>query len=119
MKENLDKVLLEDMIQSVDKILSYLETTNDLQEFLANEMLIDAVTRNFEIIGEAANKISEEIKEINSNVPWSEMYGLRNLAAHEYHSIDPAILWEIATEHLVQNKIDLEDLLEKVTNENH
>jgi len=41
------------------------------------------------------------------------MYGLRNFAAHEYHIIDPQILWEIAEDHLIENKIQLEEVLEK------
>lgn len=40
------------------------------------------------------------------------MYGLRNFAVHEYHTIDPVILWEIAEDHLVANKIALEAILE-------
>ena len=41
------------------------------------------------------------------------MYGLRNFASHEYHTIDPQILWEIAEEHLLKNKIQLEEIIEK------
>jgi uncharacterized protein with HEPN domain len=48
-------VLVEDMLRSIDKILKYLSGVQTLEEFLANEMIVDAVTRNFEIIGEAAN----------------------------------------------------------------
>jgi len=42
------------------------------------------------------------------------MYGLRNLAIHEYHIVDKRILWEIATENLTSNKVDLEELLSKL-----
>lgn len=44
---------IEDMILAIDKILRYIESTQTLESFLANEMVIDAVTRNYEIIGEA------------------------------------------------------------------
>lgn len=40
------------------------------------------------------------------------MYGLRNFAVHEYHIIDPVILWEIIQDHLLENKVQLEDLFE-------
>ena len=99
--------LIEDIISSIDKILDYLETVNGLQEFIQNSMVIDAVTRNYEIIGEAANKIPQEVREQYPEIPWRQMYGLRNFAAHEYHIIDPVILWEIAENHLVENKIQL------------
>lgn len=104
---------IEDMIEAIDKIMRYLDTVNGLKDFLQNEMVIDAVTRNYEIIGEAANQIPKAIKEKYTDVPWRQMYGLRNFAAHEYHTIDPLILWEIAEDHLTENKIQLEEVLEK------
>jgi uncharacterized protein with HEPN domain len=104
---------LEDMIEAIEKILRYLETVHDLEDFLNNEMVIDAVTRNYEIIGEAANKIPLAIKEKYPEVPWRQMYGLRNYAAHEYHQIDKTILWEIAKDHLEENSIMLKNILVK------
>jgi uncharacterized protein with HEPN domain len=55
-------LLLEDMLQSAQKIKRY---TNglDYQLFLSDEKTIDAVVRNFEIIGEAANRIDEDFRE--------------------------------------------------------
>ena len=103
---------IEDMIEAIDKILRYLDTVDGFEDFLNSEMVIDAVTRNYEIIGEAANQIPKEIKEKYPTVPWRQMYGLRNFATHEYHTIDPRILWEIAEDHLAENKIELEHVLE-------
>lgn len=76
-------------------------------------MVVDAVTRNYEIIGEASNRIPRNVREKYPKIPWRQMYGLRNFSVHEYHIIDPLILWEIAENHLVENKILLEDLLNK------
>lgn len=104
---------LKDMIKAIDKILLYVEHAGSLEAFMKNEMIMDAVARNYEIIGEAANKIPKQIQDKYPNVPWQQMYGLRNFAIHEYHIIDPVILWEIAQDHLVQNKIDLEEVLNK------
>lgn len=107
---------IADIINSIDKILRYLDKAGSVDEFLDNEILIDAVTRNYEIIGEAAKKVPEPIRANYPNIPCRQMYGLRNFAVHEYHIIDPRILWEIAEDHLVQNKIDLEDLLTNESN---
>ena len=104
---------VEDMIDAIDKILRYLDTVDGLKEFLQNEMVIDAVTRNYEIIGEAANQIPKAIKDKYPELPWRQMYGLRNFAAHDYHRIDPQILWEIAEDHLIENQIQLENLLDQ------
>ncbi len=112
MKEREHLAYIEDMIEAIDKILRYLDTVNGLDDFLRNEMVIDAVTRNYEIIGEATNQVPKSIKDKYPNLPWRQMYGLRNFAIHEYHIIDPVILWEIAQDHLAQNKIQLEHLLD-------
>ena len=104
---------VEDMIEAIDRILRYLDTVDGFADFLQNEMVIDAVTRNYEIIGEAANQIPDAVKDQYPELPWRQMYGLRNFAAHEYHTIDPRILWEIAEDHLIENKIQLEDLLDQ------
>lgn len=113
MKERGYLAYIEDMIEAIDKIIRYLETVNGLKGFLGNEMVIDAVTRNYEIIGEAANQIPKAIKDKYPELPWRQMYGLRNFAAHEYHTIDPQILWEIAEDHLLENKIQLEEYWKK------
>ncbi|MEM8893985.1 MAG: HepT-like ribonuclease domain-containing protein, partial [Bacteroidota bacterium] len=60
---------IDDMIEAIDKILKYVDDIDGLEAFLANEMLIDAVTRNFEIIGEASNKVPNHVKERYSNLP--------------------------------------------------
>lgn len=102
---------IEDMIQSIEKVLRYLENTPTFADFEQNELIIDAVTRNYEIIGEASNQIPQNIKEKYPDLPWKQMYGLRNFAVHEYHIIDPKILWEIAKDHLQENKRQLEVIL--------
>ena len=96
MKEKNYLVFIEDMIEAIDKILRYLEKVDGFSGFLKNEMVIDAVTRNYEIIGEASNQIPKVIKDKYLELPWKQMYGLRNFAVHEYHTTDPQILWEIA-----------------------
>lgn len=44
-------------------------------------------------------------------VPWRQMYGLRNFAVHDYHKIDHAILWDIAQDHLPENKLMLQQII--------
>ena len=67
--------------------------------------------RNFEIIGEASKNLPASIKTQYPNVPWEEMYRLRNLISHEYFGIDHEILWNIATIQLPQNLEDIKRIL--------
>jgi len=103
---------LEDMLQSMKRIEEYLGDLNFIR-FKMSYMVVDAVVRNFEIIGEASKKIPKHIKEKYPEIPWRKMYGLRNLIAHEYFGVDYEMIWEIAKNNLPQNKIDLAEVIEK------
>lgn len=100
---------IEDILSSIDRIGRYVgDRTYD--KFLKDEMLVDAVVRNLEIIGEASKKIPPEIKEQASYVEWPKISGFRNILAHEYFGVDPEILWDI-----IKNKLpDLKDSMDKM-----
>ena len=57
--------------------------------------IIDAFIRNFVIIGEAANRLSEEFKENYISIDWHRIRGFRNRIVHDYAGIDYSIVWEI------------------------
>ncbi len=76
-------------------------------------LVVDAVVRNFEILGEASKKIPTNIQDKYPEIPWKKMYGLRNLIALEYFGIDYGMIWEIAKNNLHQNREDLVRIIEK------
>jgi len=108
---------LEDMVLSMEKIANYLQNV-DFEQFLKNDMVIDAVIRNFEIIGEAANNIPTDLQDKYPDIPWSKMYRLRNIVIHHYHGIDYEMIWEISHNHLPQNKMDLQKVIANEKNIN-
>ena len=90
---------LYDILESIEKIQQY--TANlTFEDFVANNMAVDAVVRNFEIIGEAASHIPDNIQSKYSEVPWFEMKGMRNIMVHEYFRVDLKIVWMTARESL-------------------
>ena len=92
-------LLLEDMLDSALKIRRY--TNNlDFDAFLKDEKTIDAVVRNFEIIGEAANRIDPDYRTNNPEVEWGRIRGFRNRIVHDYFGIDYEIVWEIVRNNL-------------------
>jgi uncharacterized protein with HEPN domain len=103
---------LEDMILSMRRIEDYIGNMS-FKQFKMNQMAVDAIIRNFEIIGEASKNIPENIKEKYPEIPWKNMYGLRNLITHEYFGIDYEMIWKIAKTNLPVNKLDLERVLKK------
>ena len=103
---------LEDMLLSMDRIEEYLSSL-DFKKFKRNYLVVDAIIRNFEIIGEASKSIPTYIQQKYPEIPWKKMYGLRNLIAHEYFGIDYEMIWEIAKRNLPQNRIDLIEIIKK------
>ena len=85
------RLFVEDIIESIDLIESYVEGM-DFRKFSDDRKAIDAVVRNFEIIGEAARNIPDEIKEKYEDIDWRGMIGLRNRIVHEYFGLYRSII---------------------------
>jgi uncharacterized protein with HEPN domain len=105
-------LLLEDMIEAGLKIKKY-TASYSFDEFIRDEKTVDAVVRNFEIIGEAANRVDNTYKLATSHVNWSRLRGLRNRIVHEYFGVDLGIIWTILEEDLDTLIDDLQILLSK------
>ena len=101
---------LEDLLLAMNRIAEYIEGMSFI-DFKRDYKTVDAVIRNFEIIGEAAKNISSEIKEKHTEVPWAEMYLLRNKVSHEYFGVDYEIIWDVASHYLPDNKKQIENIL--------
>ena len=97
----------------IEKIELYLEN-QDFGDFLKNREKQDAVIRNLEIIGEAAGKIPDTIRENNQAIEWRKIVGLRNLLIHEYFGVSIPIVWDIAHTKLTPLKTTCLDLLNDV-----
>jgi uncharacterized protein with HEPN domain len=93
------RVYLEDILEATRKITTY---TGSLSKaaFLEDEKTIDAVVRNLEVIGEAVNKLPEDLRARHPALEWKKMAGLRDILIHEYFGLDAEIVWDI-----VQNKV--------------
>lgn len=112
MSKRTPRLLLEDILHSVDKINEY---TNGISfdEFLNDSKTSDAVIRNFEIIGEAANRLSENIKDEYPSVDWHRIRGFRNRIVHDYMGIDFQMVWLIKENFLPHLKNQVQNILEK------
>jgi uncharacterized protein with HEPN domain len=84
------------MLEAVDRALEYTAGVSE-QDFLANQMLQDAVVRNIEIIGEAANNLLEASPEFAArypSIPFVQIRGMRNRVAHGYFAVSTAMIWD-------------------------
>ena len=108
-----NELLVQDLIDSFTNILDYTKGVS-FDDFVENRMMKDAVIRNFKIIGEAANLLTEEFKSDNPQVEWRRLTDFRNKLIHHYFGLSYNIIWETiqneAQEHL--------DFLETIEFEN-
>ena len=93
------------------RIQEYL-SDKDYISFKKDYKTVDAVIRNFEIIGEATKNLPIEFKDKFPQLPWEEMYRMRNKISHEYFGIDYEILWYIATSEIPENHKELIKIIE-------
>jgi uncharacterized protein with HEPN domain len=111
MSKRNDRILLDDIIECINRIQTYSKnlTYND---FCGNLLFQDAIIRNIEIIGEASNKISLEIKMKYNQVNWNEISGIRNRLIHEYSGVNLDIVWTVIESDLPV----LKEQIEKIQN---
>ena len=105
---------LQDIVAAADRIISYTGgmTRN---EFEVDQMRVDAVVRNFQIIGEAVKNIPGSIRERYSNIPWQEIAGLRNRVTHVYFHVDVGIIWDVVQSELPILKTQIQQILKEMS----
>lgn len=104
------KILLEDIIESIDKIEKYTAGMS-FEEFETNNLIIDAVVRNIEIIGEASKNVPFEVQNQLPDIPWQKLRGIRNRIVHDYFDVDRTIIWHIVSAELSTLKKSLKQYL--------
>jgi uncharacterized protein with HEPN domain len=100
--------------QAIERATSYVQRLPDCAAFEQNQQVQDAVVRNIEIIGEAANQINRTAPEFvaqHPEVPWADMRDMRNTVIHAYFAVDFEIVWRTVQEDLPKLKEQVNHLL--------
>ena len=90
---------LEDMHEAITTIEEYVSGLT-FEEYRNDRKTKDAVIRNFELLGEAATHVPEDIREKAPDIPWNRIVGLRNTVIHHYFGVDHTTVWFIIREQL-------------------
>ena len=85
---------VRDMLAACEKVMSYTDGM-DQAAFVADERTYDATLRNLGIIGEAATRIPDSVREAHEEIPWRAMIGTRNRIIHGYLGIDDDVIWSL------------------------
>ncbi|MBN9351120.1 MAG: DUF86 domain-containing protein [Chitinophagaceae bacterium] len=110
MSERETSLLLADIQEAIGAILHY--TTNyTFEDYLNNLKTRHAVERNFEIIGEAANRLPENFKEAHPQIDWRILKDFRNFLIHDYFGINQEIVWQTIITNLPGLLSDIKTIL--------
>ena len=108
-----DQIRLQHILDAIAEIQKYL-TSVDFLVFLENSMMRFACIKQMEIIGEASNHLSLELKSKFSVVEWAQIIGMRNVFTHEYFGIDSTLVWEIIKNDIPELKENIEQILKSI-----
>jgi uncharacterized protein with HEPN domain len=107
-----DRTYLAHIREAIESIEEYLEGI-PYEQFTSSKMVIDAVVRELEIIGEASNNLSDEFRRQHTDVLWRRMKDMRNFLIHEYFGVNTKVVWDTCKNDLPQLKSFVEKFLNK------
>ena len=106
-----EELYLTDIIEACDAIEMFIAGL-DKDSVLGDDLIISAVIRKFEIIGEACSKLRPETREAHPEIDWRAVIGFRNILAHQYFSSNLDIIWEAASQRVGMLKQQVQAILQ-------
>ena len=105
-----DALYLADMAEAADSVASFVAGVRQ-EEFAVNDVLRSAVLQKLTVIGEAAARLSADLKAQHPKIPWADIIAFRNIAVHAYFSVDWSIVWATATADVPSLREDIARIL--------
>ncbi len=107
-----DRLYLIHIKECIERVIMYTEEGKDA--FFDDTKTQDAVMRNLQILAESSQRLSDSLKELHPEVDWRNISGFRNVAVHEYLSIDVKRIWDIVEQDLPVLDEQIEEILREL-----
>ena len=108
-----DTACLLNILDAIEKIKQYSEPFQNADELYNDSKSFDAVMMNFVVVGEMADKLSDDFKDSTEpRINWFKIRGLRNIIAHNYFGIDAEEVWQIIEDSLFDLGSIVSEILE-------
>lgn len=104
-----DRLLLQDILDSIAEVLE--NTPESEAVFDGNKLVRSHVLRHIQIIGEASWRLSQAIKDANTQVPWKQIAGMRHVLVHDYFQVNWSRVYVTARDHVPALKPNVEAML--------
>lgn len=110
--DNRDIKVLEKILKHITATLDYCKDCQSVNDFEASSMRVEACVFNLMQIGELAKtELSEDAKATINNIPWKQLYGMRNRIVHGYEGVEMNIVWDTIAYDLPVLKEEIEKSL--------
>ena len=106
------ELYLKDILAAIDSIENFVAGM-EWAAFQADDKTTSAVIQKFEVIGEAAKQIPEEIRQKYSHIPWKGMAGMRDVLIHSYFKVDQKLVWQTVKESLPEIRPEIQKVLDE------
>ena len=108
-----DIIRLEHIVQAIERIKRY-TLGKRFDDLVKDDMMYYAVVKNIEIIGEAANLLTNEFKSEHPDTQWKLITGMRNYIVHEYYQVDNTVIWDVIQNDLPYLEAQIKDYLKNL-----